>query len=397
MIKKLPIILIITVIASIILNPIIPPIVKEVIFAVSLTVKSIVIFFLPFIIFGLLFKTFVKLSENAFGVIILIFGTLVCSNFFNTFVTHYLGSVIYNSDLSFSSEAIQSVKLKPYFEFEVPSIIKNDYALFSGIFLGWATAMYNRKFAIKVANFMIIIVQKIFSIISVLIPMFIIGFVIKCSSEGTLIGILKSYSQILAIFLVYAIFYTFLFFLISCRFHLREAFHDLKNMIPAWLTAVSTISSAATMPVTIVCVEKNVKNKELADSVVSSSVNIHLLGDCLSIPLLAYALAKHYGLDEPTLFEYLKFTCCFVIAKFSVAAVPAGGVIIMAPIVEKYFGFNSEISTLLIATYVVFDPFVTGFNVLGNGAFAKIIDNLHSSKYLNFLLERKRTNSNNSE
>ena len=214
MIKKLPVILILTIIASVLLNPFIPLLIKQIIFALSLTIKSVVLFCLPFIIFGLLFKTFVKLSENAFNVILLIFGTLICSNFFNTFLTHYLGSVIYNSDLSFSTDTVKFVPLEPYFKFEIPGIIKNDYALFSGIILGWATAVYNRNFAIKIANNLNIFVKKIFSIISVLIPMFIIGFVIKCASEGILVNILKSYSQILFIFIIYATMYTFIFYFV---------------------------------------------------------------------------------------------------------------------------------------------------------------------------------------
>lgn len=378
MIKKLPVILILTIIASVLLNPFIPLLIKQIIFALSLTIKSVVLFCLPFIIFGLLFKTFVKLSENAFNVILLIFGTLICSNFFNTFLTHYLGSVIYNSDLSFSTDTVKFVPLEPYFKFEIPGIIKNDYALFSGIILGWATAVYNRNFAIKIANNLNIFVKKIFSIISVLIPMFIIGFVIKCASEGILVNILKSYSQILFIFIIYATMYTFIFYFVANKFDFGNTLKNLKNMIPALLTAFSTISSAVTMPITIMCVEKNVKDRDLADSVISSTVNIHLLGDCLSIPLLAYALLKHYGMPEPSFLEYLQFTCYFVIAKFSVAAVPAGGIIIMAPILEKCLHFTAEMSTLLIAIYVIFDPFVTSFNVLGNGALAKIIDNLNS-------------------
>lgn len=131
------------------------------------------------------------------------------------------------------------------------------------------------------------------------------------------------------------------------------------------------------MPVTIMCAEKNAKNKELAGSVISATVNIHLLGDCLAIPLLAYSLLKHYGLPEPTLGAYFVFTIFFVIAKFSVAAVPAGGIIIMTPILEKYLNFSPDMSSLIIAVYVMFDPIITGFNVLGNGALAKLIDSLY--------------------
>ncbi|MBE6447543.1 MAG: dicarboxylate/amino acid:cation symporter [Alphaproteobacteria bacterium] len=379
MLKKLPVILIVSVVIAVLLNPIISLQVKQIIFAVSLTIKSIVLFLLPIIIFGLLFKTFVKLSENAMKVILLIFGTLICSNFINTFITRYLGEFLYHSSIDFSSGLQQINPLVPYFSFELPCLLKNEHSLFCGMISGWILAVFNRTLALKLSKTIDVCIGKLFAIVSALIPLFIIGFVIKCVAEGTLLSILKGYSQILILFILYSSAYTFGFYLIANKFNFSNTITNFKNMMPAFITGVSTISSALTMPVTIVCAEKSVHNKELADSVIPATVNIHLLGDCIAIPLLAFALLKHYEIPAPTLSEYFIFTCFFVLAKFSVAAVPAGGVIIMAPILEKYLSFTPEMSTLLITIYVIFDPIVTGFNVMGNGALAKIIDNLSLS------------------
>lgn len=376
MAKKLPFILIIVIIASTLLNPFVPLTVKQIIYACSLTLKSIVLFCLPFIIFGLLFKTFVKLANHAASVIIIIFGSLCLSNFINTFSTHYIGSLLYHIDFNLGTIPTNNNALEPYFVLVLPNYIKNEFALFGGIVSGVCMAAYNKSLAFKIADAIDHFTKKLFMFISVIIPLFIMGFVIKCASEGVLISILKGYSQILLIFIVYAILYTVLFYYVINKCNLRQCWLCLENMWPALITALSTISSVVTMPVTIMCVEKNVRNKELASSTISATVNIHLLGDCLSIPLLAYALLKHYGLPEPSLSSYFIFTIFFVIAKFSVAAVPAGGIIIMTPILEKYLGFTPEMSTLIIAIYVIFDPFVTGFNVLGNGALAKLVDNL---------------------
>ncbi|MDR1334434.1 MAG: cation:dicarboxylase symporter family transporter, partial [Holosporaceae bacterium] len=187
---------------------------------------------------------------------------------------------------------------------------------------------------------------------------------------------LENYLQVFSIFAAYASCYTFLVYLMVNKFSLKKCLRALKNMMPAWLTAVSTMSSALSMPVTMLSSEKNVKNKELSGSVISATVNVHLLGDCLAIPIFAYALLKNYGMEEPSLYTYGVFTIFFVIAKFSVAAVPGGGIIVMAPILEKYLGFTSEMLSLIIAVYIIFDPIITGFNVLGNGAFAQLIDNI---------------------
>lgn len=376
MLRKLPIVLILVIILSVLLNSTIPLTAKQVIFACSLTVKSVVLFLLPFIIFGLLFRTFVKLADHALKVIILIFGCLCISNFINTFITHYVGSLFYYFNLNIGEKIAATDPLVPYFSFELPKIIENEFALFSGIICGISSAIINKKFAIMLSQKIDFVVEKMFSFVSVLIPIFIMGFVVKCASENILLHLLKSYSMVLMIFTCYATVYTFLYYLLVNKGVLKTTISDLKNMSPAFVTALSTISSVMTMPITILCAEKNVKRKELAGSTISATVNIHLLGDCLAIPLLAYALLKHYGFAEPTLGAYFVFCIFFVIAKFSVAAVPAGGIIIMTPILEKYLNFTPEMSSLIVAIYVIFDPFVTGFNVLGNGAFAKLIDKL---------------------
>lgn len=377
MLKKLPIILILIIILSSLLNPVIPMVVKQIIYAFSLTIKSVVLFLLPFIIFGLLFKTFVKLSNKAMGVIILIFGSLCTSNFINTYLTHYVGSLFYYFDLNIGEKVTSATTLIPYFSFELPQIIKNDWALFGGIICGISAALINRKMAIEMAQRMDVMVNKMFSIVSVLIPVFIIGFVVKCASEDALINLIKSYSVILGIFVCYASCYAFVFYLVVNKGILHNAVLCLRNMLPAFLTGLSSMSSAMAMPITTLCTENNVKHKELAASTISATVNIHLLGDCLAIPMLAYALLKHYNIAEPSCVEYLVFTAFFVIAKFSVAAVPAGGIIVMTPILEKYLHFTPEMSSLIIAVYVILDPVVTGFNVLGNGALAKLIDQLY--------------------
>jgi Na+/H+-dicarboxylate symporter len=145
-------------------------------------------------------------------------------------------------------------------------------------------------------------------------------------------------------------------------------------MLPAAISGFSTMSSAASMPLTIIGAENNAKNKDLVRSVIPATVNIHLIGDCFAIPILAYAVLKSFGMAEPSLLNYLTFSLYFVIAKFSVAAIPGGGILVMLPILEAYLGFSAEMMSLITALYVLFDPVITCANVLGNGAFAKMMD-----------------------
>ncbi|HRE32595.1 MAG TPA: cation:dicarboxylase symporter family transporter, partial [Candidatus Berkiella sp.] len=143
---------------------------------------------------------------------------------------------------------------------------------------------------------------------------------------------------------------------------------------PATIAGFSTMSSASAMPLTILATQKNAKHSDFACSIIPITVNVHLIGDCFAIPILAYAILKSYGAPEPLLIQYLIFSGYFVLAKFSVAAVPGGGIFVMLPILESYLGFNSPMLALITALYLLFDPFITAANVLGNGGFATFLD-----------------------
>jgi Na+/H+-dicarboxylate symporter len=85
---------------------------------------------------------------------------------------------------------------------------------------------------------------------------------------------------------------------------------------------------------------------------------------------------KNFGIPEPAFFTYLVFALYFVMTKFSVAAIPGGGIIVMLPILESQLGFTTEMSSLITALYILFDPVITCANILGNGGFVLALNKL---------------------
>jgi Na+/H+-dicarboxylate symporter len=130
------------------------------------------------------------------------------------------------------------------------------------------------------------------------------------------------------------------------------------------------------MPLSVKAAEANLKNKNTAAVIVPCSVNVHLVGDCFFIPLVALIIAFSFGRGLPELSAYLIFAIYFVVAKFAVAAVPGGGILVMLPILEKYLDFSGDMLGLITGLYVMFDSVITACNVAGNGAFAIIFDRL---------------------
>lgn len=373
MFRQMPIVLAMLIAVIIAFGSFIPQAIAINLFALSLTIKSGIIFILPFIIFSLLYKAAVSLAKDASKIILIILSGVILSNFIATTLTQFIGSWIHNFDISIAMpDEKHSLISEAFITF--PTIISNHVAMFSGIIFGIISTKIAPNNALKFAATLEFLVNNLLKIITMLIPIFVTGFAIKLQFDGIIMQIIKDYTSIFAIIGISQFGYiVFLYFMLN-KFNFKKATRAIRNMLPAALSGFSTMSSAASMPLTLIGTEKNAKNKDLVHTVVPATVNIHLIGDCIAIPCFAFAILKNFDIAQPDLVTYFMFTIYFVIAKFSVAAIPGGGIIVMLPILEQYLGFNSNMLSLITALYILFDPIITSANVLGNGAFAKIID-----------------------
>jgi Na+/H+-dicarboxylate symporter len=375
MFTKMPFILVTIILATILLDPIIPFVFKQTFYSLSLTIKSIIIFLLPFIIFGLLFKAVVMLSNSTIKIIGLILILICVSNFIATFLSYYMGMLVYNLDLSVITPK-ESNGLTTLWSINLPQLIANDKAMFSGIIMGIIASKLAPIKSMIIGKKMELYIGKLFAVFTYFIPLFVIGFVMKLQYDDSISILVKNYADVFLLIIFAQFGYiAFVYFALN-NFRFKDFLINIKNMLPAAISGFSTMSSAVSMPLTIIGVENNIKDKDIALSVVPATVNVHLIGDCFAIPIFAYTILKSYGMAEPSLLSYLIFACYFVIAKFSVAAVPGGGIIMMLPILEHYLGFNAEMLSLITALYILFDPIITCANVLGNGAFAQMFDRL---------------------
>jgi len=376
MFKKLPIILLLVILVSVFTEQLIPVEVKSFIYALSLTVKSFLIFLLPLLIFLLLYKTASQFAKGATKLVFLIITAVVISNCCSTFSSFFIGKVIHKLDISIAEPAIKK-SLSPKWDFSLPALFSNSTALFAGLILGIFSTAIKHPLVNKLQKSAEVATTILLKIFLFIIPIFVCGFIIKLAHDGTLSSIIQDYAIIFLLVAISQLLYVFLVFLITNRFDTKKTFLNLKNLLPAALTGFGTMSSAAAMPLTLIAAEKNAENPDIAKSCIPATVNIHLIGDCLAIPIFAFAVLKNFNLPEPSLMQYSIFAMYFVLAKFSVAAIPGGGIIVMLPILESQLGFSAEMLSLISALYILFDPVITTANILGNGAFSLIIDKVH--------------------
>jgi len=375
MFKKMPVILVLLIASILLLGPFIPLDVKRGIYALSLSIKSLIVTLLPLIIFGLLFRAAVLMARKATWIAGVILIGVCVSTFSAVFLARFVGLGIYHMDSAMALPPVVQ-RLEPLWAFEWESLISNDKVMLAALVLGIGGAFFVPGMALRVSEKLDLLVAKILGLLMWIIPLFVAGFVVKLQYEGVMGIIIKDYSLVFAAISVAQFTYLFGAYWLLAKGSLTKAMKLIANMLPASMSGFSTMSSAASLPLIIQGVEKNTTHKQLGRVIVPPLANIHMVGECFTDVILAYAVLKTYGAPDPTFMSYAIFSCYFFLARFSVAAVPGGGIVIVSPLLISYFGFNDDMVALITALYMLFDPMSTVGNILGDGAMAQGIDSL---------------------
>jgi Na+/H+-dicarboxylate symporter len=328
---------------------------------------------LPIIIFSYISAAILSFEHKAPVLIICILALVILSNGIASFVSYGVGMLVIplitlggHMHLSTLSQ-----EMTPYYSLGLPQIVSADKAMILGIMFGIFFSFVRVPIAIQLTKFLqkyvTIALQKGF--VS-LLPIYVLGFVLRMQYEGTLRLLIQNYGQVFGLVFMVLVMYIGLMYMVASQFHLPQFIQNLRQMLPAGLTGFSTISSAVTMPFTLAATEKNIKNTQFAHLVVPTTVNIHMIGHGISIPIISLALLSLSGHPLPSLGNYALFVAYFCIAKFSATAIPGGGIIVILPILQSQLGFTPEMASLMIMLDILQDPILTSGNVMGNGAFA---------------------------
>lgn len=350
--------------------------VKSIVYAVSLSLKELLLLALPFVIFSCLFSCVLSFHNQAIWFLAAIFGAVFISNYLGIMVGYGVGvfAIEYTSLGATLSKAVQSsVSLDPMWSFSLPKLIKNEYALISGIVMSLIFTIKRvdsvDRFASKLSHFVTLFLQKLF--IPVL-PIFALGFVLKMQHDGMLGIIIKSYGPFMGLVVATYILYTVLIFGFAAKFNLSQWVLALRRSLPAGILGFSTMSSMAALPVNVTSAEQNTGDPAMARVLIPATVNVHMIGDRVGVPMMILAVMATFGHPLASIESFITFGIFYAFYSFAIAGVPGGGILVVLPLLESDMGFTPEMLALVYAIYVLFDPFITATNVMSNGGFAML-------------------------
>ena len=343
-------------------------------------------FMIPLIIIGLVTPAIAGIGKGAgkmllATVVIAYVDTVIAGS-----LSYGTGSWLFPSMIASTGGSMphidKATELAPYFTISIPAMVDVMSGLVFSFIVGLGIAYGGLRTLENVFNeFKHIIEKMIEKAIIPLLPYYIFGVFLNMTHNGQARQVLLVFSQIIIVILVLHVLILIYEFCIAGALTKQNPFRLLWNMLPAYLTALGTSSSAATIPVTLAQTEKAGVRKEVAGFVIPLCATIHLSGSAMKITACALTICLLTGLPHDMgLFIY--FILMLSIIMVAAPGVPGGAIMAALAPLASILGFNDEAQALMIALYIAMDSFGTACNVTGDGAIAIAIDKLFKKNKL---------------
>ncbi len=342
----------------------------------SFIFKELLGLILPFMVFSFILAGVLSFKRRAPIILLILLGCVLFSNFAISLISYFIGRPL----LPFLTEGVEIASLVsdkvlvPWFGLALPPLIGPDKVILVSVGLGVifsfvAFPLFDR-FIFKLKK----IVEKILVRGFIpLLPIYVLGFLLKMSYEGTFASLFESFGKaILRVMLIEAV-VLFLMYFFAQGLSYRKALQSIKNALPSYLTAFSTMSSVATVPVTIESATKNTGNRKLAQMAVPILANVHLAGDSITVPILSLVTISLFMGVVPDFLTFLIFVFYFCLTMLAVSGVPGGGILVMIPILKSILGFTPAMVSAITALYLLQDSLGTAANVMGDGALTILV------------------------
>ncbi|MCB6366954.1 dicarboxylate/amino acid:cation symporter [Intestinibacillus massiliensis] len=334
-------------------------------------------FLIPLIILSFVTVGLAELGKKAnrlFGVTLLLaYGTTVCSGF----LTFLLGKALLPSLIQpISGDIAEAASAQPFFSIDIPPVFGVMTALILAFVLGIGMANSKGTSLLSVCRDLQGVISLVLGkIVIPLIPVHIAGLFCNIAAEGRLFGTVKMFASLYIIIIALQLLYIVSQFGLASLICKKNHFKSIRNIVPAYFTALGTQSSASTIPVALECAYSNEVDEDVADFCIPLCATINLNGDTITLVLGAMGIMLASGLT-PTIAMFAPFIMMLGITMVAAPGVPGGGVMAALGLISSMLGFTNPMQQLIIALHFSQDSFGTATNVSGDQAIALIVNKL---------------------
>jgi len=340
-------------------------------------------FMVPLIIVGLVAPAIADIGKSAGKILLVTVAVAYLDTVVAGLLAYGVGSAFFPSMVAGTSglSAVEeTAEIAPYFSIQIPAMLDVMSALVFAFMMGLGIAYCGAKTVKSVFDEFQAIISKTIEVALIpLLPIYIFGIFLNMTITGQAYRILAIFAQIIVVIFILHIVVLLYEFCIAGAVVKRNPLRLLWNMLPAYMTALGTSSSAATIPVTLKQTEKNGVSHDIAAFSVPLCATIHMPGSAMKITACALTICLITGI--PHSFPlFIHFIMMLAVCAVAGPGVPGGAIMASLGPLATILGFGAEEQALMIALYIAMDSFGTACNVTGDGAIALVMDKFFGKK-----------------
>ena len=337
---------------------------------------QIIFFLVPLIILGFIAPSIAHLRSNASKMLLFAFGIAYLSSIGASFFGAAVGyQVIPHLDIASDANTLKALP-ENMLKIDIPPVMNVMTALVLAALIGIATAwVKSDEFSRLLDIFQQMVLEMVKKILLPLLPVFIFANFCILSYQGAVTKQLPIFISILLVVIVCHYIWLALLYGIASIYSRKNGWQVLKYYGPAYLTALGTMSSAATLGVALNCAHKSpILRKEISDVTVPLFANIHLCGSILTETVFVMTVSQLLYGSMPNFFTLMLFILLLGLFAIGAPGVPGGTVLASLGLIISVLQFDESGTALLLTIFALQDSFGTACNVTGDGALTLITD-----------------------
>ena len=372
---SLPFRLIVALVIGIGLGQIFGESVMKVIVSIQYILGQLITFCVPLIIIGFIAPSITRMGNNASKMlglaVVIAYLSSICAAFLSTLAGYTL-----IPHLSIATD-IEGLKDLPevVFQLNIPQIMPVMSALAFSLLIGLAAVWTKSELTCNLLEeFQHIVLKIVESVIIPVLPIYICFTFCNLSYQGMITHQLPAFIQVVLIVMIGHYIWLAVLYLIAGAYSGKNPMEVLRHYGPAYLTAVGTMSSAATLSVALNGARKSkVLRRDMVDFGIPLFANIHLCGSVLTEVFFCMTISKMLYGQIPAPGTMIVF--CLLLGIFAIGApgVPGGTVMASLGLFIGVLGFDDSGTALMLAIFALQDSFGTACNVTGDGALTLIL------------------------
>ena len=374
--KSLPVRLLLGVVIGILAGLVANEGLMHVVVTLNYIMGQVISFCVPLIIIGFIAPSITKLGKNASRML----GIALVLAY-----TSSLGAALFSMAAGYAlipgmsiNPAVEGLKELPevVFQLSIPPVMGVMSALVFSVMIGLAATWTKAVTVTKLLDeFQKIVLDVVKKIIIPILPIYIAFTFCSLAYEGSITKQFPVFVKVIIIVMAGHYLWMTLLYCLGGAYSGKNPVNVVKNYGPAYITAVGTMSSAATLAVALECARKSepTLRDDMVDFGIPLFANIHLCGSVLTEVFFVMTVSKVLYGTLPELSTMVLF--CVLLGVFAVGApgVPGGTVMASLGLITGVLGFDATGTALMLTIFALQDSFGTACNVTGDGALTMIL------------------------